>query len=55
MCPDILVNNAGIGSNGAFHTLDASRERDQIRLNVEALVDLSRHFLPSMVTKDRGE
>ena len=54
MWPDILVNNAGIGSNGAFHTLEPSRERDQIRLNVEALVDLSRHFLPNMVTKNTG-
>ena len=52
--PVYLVNNAGIGSNGPFHTLDPNRERDQVRLNIEALVDLSRHFLPDMVANDRG-
>ena len=54
LMPDILVNNAGIGSNGPFHTLDPQRECDQVRLNVEALVDLSRHCLPQMVERNRG-
>ncbi|MGC6508617.1 MAG: SDR family NAD(P)-dependent oxidoreductase [Myxococcota bacterium] len=52
--PVYLVNNAGIGSNGPFHTLDSHRECDQVRLNIEALVDLSRHFLPDMVANDTG-
>src|ERR1700687_3990292 len=33
-----LVNNAGIGSYGELATLDAARERDQILLNVLAVV-----------------
>lgn len=52
--PDVLINNAGIGSNGSFWNLDPEREMAQVHLNIAALVDLSRHFLPHMVAKDSG-
>lgn len=51
---DVLVNNAGFGTNGPFHELDQERELQQIRLNCEALVHLSRTFLPGMVERNRG-
>jgi hypothetical protein len=51
---DWLVNNAGFGTNGRFHDLPVERELEEIRLNVEALVDLTGRFLPSMVARRRG-
>ena len=36
---DWLVNNAGFGTFGAFHTLPVEHELEEIRLNVEALVE----------------
>jgi uncharacterized protein len=51
---DILVNNAGFGSGGVFQDLDQERERQMIRLNVEAVVDLCGRFVPEMVRANRG-
>ena len=43
-----LVNNAGFGTAGEFARQDPAREREMIRLNVEAVVDLTHAFLPRM-------
>lgn len=51
---DLLVNNAGVGSHGAFATLDPDREEREIRLNVVALVRLTRAALPGMIERGRG-
>ena len=51
---DLLVNNAGFGSAGAFHELDAERERQEILLNAAAVVAMTHAFLPAMVGKGRG-
>jgi uncharacterized protein len=51
---DLLVNNAGVGSHGAFATLDPDREEREIRLNVIALVRLTRAVLPGMLDRNRG-
>jgi short-subunit dehydrogenase len=51
---DLLVNNAGFGTWGRFVELDPEREVDQIRLNCEAVVILTRAFLPGMVARRRG-
>lgn len=51
---DLIVNNAGFGTHGNFHELDASREHDEIMLNVATLVDLTHHFLPAMLDKGDG-
>jgi len=51
---DFLVNNAGFGTSGAFVELDAGRELEMIRVNVAALVALTRAFLPGMVARRRG-
>jgi short-subunit dehydrogenase len=52
--PDLLVNNAGFGSFGRFAELDPERELEQIRLNVLALVRLTRAALPGMLGRGRG-
>lgn len=49
-----IVNNVGIGTNGPFHETDLDRELDQIRLNVELPVHLTRLYLPRMVERDAG-
>ncbi len=52
---DLLVNNAGFGTQGRFAELDADREEEEIRLNVIALVRLTRAALPHMLERGRGE
>ncbi|HUA99017.1 MAG TPA: SDR family oxidoreductase [Terracidiphilus sp.] len=51
---EILINNAGLGQYGAFHRTPVDQELGQIRVNCEAMVHLSRFFLPRMVTRRRG-
>ena len=51
---DILVNNAGLGQFGAFVTNNADQEFSMVRVNCEAVVRLSRLFLPRMVERRRG-
>jgi uncharacterized protein len=51
---EYLVNNAGFGSNGRFWENDASRELSMVDLNVAAVVELTRHYLPAMVARGRG-
>lgn len=49
---DLVVNNAGFGTAGAFVDLDADRERQQVALNVTALVTLSK--AAAAVFRERG-
>jgi short-subunit dehydrogenase len=51
---DILINNAGLGQFGAFHLSPMEQELSQIRVNCEAMVRLSRLFVPRMVERRRG-
>jgi hypothetical protein len=51
---DLLVNNAGFGTTGAFARLDPDREEEEIRLNVVALVRLTRAALPNMLARSQG-
>lgn len=50
----LLVNNAGFGTAGAFAELDVDREEDEVRVNVVALVRLTRAALGPMLAKGRG-
>jgi short-subunit dehydrogenase len=43
-----LVNDAGFGTAGPFADQDRAREREMIRLNVEAVVDLTHALLPRL-------
>jgi short-subunit dehydrogenase len=51
---DILVNNAGLGHYGTFHTNPEEQELSQVRVNCEAMVRLSRLFVPRMVERRCG-
>ncbi|MGH2956914.1 MAG: SDR family NAD(P)-dependent oxidoreductase [Solirubrobacterales bacterium] len=51
---EILVNNAGFGSRGPFATNDRERMLEMVRVNVEAVVDLTSRYLPRMVERGRG-
>lgn len=51
---ELLVNNAGFGLYGTFETLDATRQDEMIRLNVESLVKMTRCFAPAMLANGRG-
>jgi short-subunit dehydrogenase len=51
---DILINNAGLGQFGMFYKNPMEQELSQIRVNCEAMVRLSRLFVPRMVERRRG-
>ncbi len=51
---DMLVNNAGFGSGGRFVELDEAREVSMVTTNCEAVVALTRRFLPGMVERGSG-
>ncbi|MFT3899704.1 MAG: mycolate reductase [Gordonia sp. (in: high G+C Gram-positive bacteria)] len=50
----ILANNAGIATFGALASLDPEYERAQVRLNVNAVQDLTLAVLPQMVERGAG-
>lgn len=49
-----LVNNAGIGHCGAFAEADPALLSALAELNVVALTELARHFLPGMIARGQG-
>lgn len=49
-----LVNNAGFGDYGEFAASEPERNRNMVRLNVEALTELSRLFVPAMMSRREG-
>ena len=50
----VLVNNAGFGTSGYFNEADVDEEVQQVRILVEAVVDLTGRFLPAMVERREG-
>jgi uncharacterized protein len=51
---DVLVNNAGFGLVGPFLATDLATELRMIRVNVTALTQLTKLFLPGMVARGGG-
>lgn len=51
---EVLVNNAGYGIYRPFAEVGRERELHQIRLLVEAVVDLMARYLPAMLERRRG-
>ena len=49
-----VCNNAGFGNLGRFVELDLETEVDVVRLNVEAVLELTGAFLPRMVEQGSG-
>jgi short-subunit dehydrogenase len=52
--PNILVNNAGFGDFGPFGQASLERISGMIQVNVTALTQLTRLFLPSMIAQKKG-
>jgi short-subunit dehydrogenase len=50
----VLINSAGFGVHGHFETLDPQRDRQQVMVDVAAVVDLTHAFVPSMVVRGSG-
>ena len=51
---EVLVNNAGFGVYDSFIESGRERELQQVRVDVEAVVDLMSRYLPGMVARGRG-
>src|ERR1700712_473219 len=51
---EVLVNDAGQGVYGEFVETDLEKELGIIRLNIESLVVLTKHFLKDMVARGHG-
>jgi uncharacterized protein len=51
---DLLVNNAGLAAYGPFTAMSAGRELEIVRVNVEAIVALTRQLLPAMLERGAG-
>jgi hypothetical protein len=51
---DILINNAGFGVYGEFATMPEEEILGQLNLNITALTELTRLFLPPMVQRHSG-
>ena len=51
---EILVNNAGIGTIGSVAQSPVADEIAQVRVNVEAVIDLTTRAVQQMVPRGRG-
>jgi short-subunit dehydrogenase len=51
---DILINNAGFGAFGEFAQMSNDEIFGQIQLNIIALTELTRLFLPAMLARRTG-
>jgi NAD(P)-dependent dehydrogenase (short-subunit alcohol dehydrogenase family) len=51
---ELLVNNAGIAAHGPFAATPVGRGRELVRLNVDAIVALTRRLLPALLARGQG-
>lgn len=51
---DILVNDAGHGFRGKSWEIPIEQDISMVRLNIEAVLRLTKYFLPPMVQRRRG-
>lgn len=51
---ELLVNNAGFGTHGRVWEIEPGRDAEIVRVNCEAVVTLTRAFLPAMVGRGSG-
>ena len=51
---DLLVNNAAFGARGEFWKLPLDRQMAMVRLNINALAELTHLLLPAMVARGEG-
>jgi short-subunit dehydrogenase len=51
---DLLVNAAGLGVHGFFADTSLEKELESIQVNVRALTEVTKRFLPAMLERQRG-
>ena len=51
---DILINNAGHGKKGKLWEIPIEEDLSMLRLNIEAVVRMTKAFLPAMIARNRG-
>lgn len=51
---DVLVNNAGFGVYGYFSSTSREKELNMVQLNVTALTNLTKLFMPHMIRQKSG-
>jgi uncharacterized protein len=51
---DVLVNNAGLGWYGYLAEMPLDLISEMLEINIHALVDLTRRFLPGMISRKSG-
>ena len=51
---DVVVNNAGFGMRGTVAELPLERQLEMVQVNITALTELTRLFLPAMLERNRG-
>jgi short-subunit dehydrogenase len=51
---DLLINNAGFGARGIFWSLPLDKQSAMVRLQIEALLELTFNLLPGMVERRHG-
>ncbi len=54
LAPGILVNNAGLGRSGKFWEIPLEEDISMIRLNIEAVIRLTKRFLPAVLNGGGG-
>ncbi len=52
---DYLINNAGFGDFGQFKDTSWEKEQQMINLNITALTQLTKLFLPQMISRSSGK
>ena len=52
---DVLVNNAGFGDFGNFWTVNEQKQTNLLQVNIVALVQLTRYFMPGMIDRHYGK
>ncbi|HEV1993652.1 MAG TPA: SDR family oxidoreductase [Candidatus Acidoferrum sp.] len=52
---ELLINNAGFGAYGELRTQEAGRLAEMIQVNCNAVVQLTRLYLPEMVARRHGD
>jgi len=50
-----LINNAGFGDFGFFYKCNWEKQKQMINLNITALTQLTRLFLPELISKGKGK
>jgi len=53
-CPDVLINNAGLGWYGYLDEMPWDEARNLLQVNISAVVQLTRLFLPVMRKRGSG-